>query len=205
MNSRKIPQIPKDQIKNLQFADVIYHLTDKNVLKFETSVEDKWVAEIYEIAKQFVIDNQKITLKKRNNEIGLDVQKRFKDCLLKTDNLIVENSKGGYPDYIIKIKGYPSLYLECKSFEKGAEKDTLRSFYISPSVKKSILEDGYHLVIAFEFDKINNNKYYRLIKCIIVDCFDLIDIKLKYEFNACNRDLYSLEKKYEYNIVSPIE
>lgn len=199
--------IPDHQLMGLRFEDVIKKLADKTVLEYDdnTSKLEPLITWLKERAKEFVDAEKDKEYKARNNEIGIDIQNNFFEALNKSikDGWTINKSSKGYPDYIFEKDDCNDLYLECKAYERisqseSKEQDTLRSFYLSPSVKETVKKDGYHFVIGFEFTKDDSDMKYNITKCTIIDSHSLSELKLKFEFNTNNKHMYSSKKIYIY-------
>ena len=96
----------------------------------------------------------------------------------------------GYPDLEFTAGGR-AFYLEVKAFSSGTERSTQRTFYLSPSDDFKVTRDAFHLLLACEIVPVGEDTYsLRSVKWL-----DLrnLEVRLKHEFNASNRDLYSDE------------
>jgi len=198
--------IPDTQLTGLRFEEVINKLTRKTVLKYndETSELKPLITWLKKRAEEFVNAEKGKQKKARNNEIGIDIQNNFFEALTKSiiKDWTIKKSSKGYPDYIFENEGN-DLYLECKAYERISgsetkEQDTLRSFYLSPSITETVKKDGYHFVIGFEFTKDDRKEEYTITKCTIIDSYLLTELKLKYEFNTNNLHMYTRDKIYTY-------
>lgn len=101
-----------------------------------------------------------------------------------------ESQRSGYPD--LRVEHLPSgsvAYLDPKLFEAKSIKSTFRTFYFEPSQENSkVTEDALHLLVGFPHD--GKTGEWTFAKPHLVDLFDLT-VKLKTEFSASNKDLYS--------------
>lgn len=93
----------------------------------------------------------------------------------------------GYPDLEASCDGR-SFYIEIKAFSPGTRDSTQRSFYLSPSPDFKVTRDAFHLLVACEIVPVEAGSW----KVGSVRWLDLRDLEvgLKHEFNASNRDLY---------------
>jgi hypothetical protein len=94
----------------------------------------------------------------------------------------------GYPD-LFAVKGSDYFYLEIKTYSPKTENSSQRTFYISPSEDFKVSRDGYHLLLAFSTEEIEEGVY-SLSGFKLLDLFSL-ECQLKLEFNASNKDLYN--------------
>jgi len=94
----------------------------------------------------------------------------------------------GYPDLEFMAQGR-AFYLEIKAFSPGTERSTQRTFYLSPSDDFKVTRDAFHLLLACEIVPVGEDTY----RLQSVKWLDLrkLECRLKHEFNASNRDLYS--------------
>jgi len=167
------------------FRDIVKHKTGHNIIKAtpELLEECKTIAnKAYDV---FVDTHENNVFPcKRPNEAGNYMETMF-DKL--GDNRIIKpiNSFG-----IMKATGYPdrelidTAYLEIKLIEEGSEQSTFRSFFISTLDK--ITKSQPHILIAFTHKNMIISKE----KPKIVDLYD-IKLKVKVEYNTCNKTLYS--------------
>ncbi len=93
----------------------------------------------------------------------------------------------GYPDLEF-MAGGRAFYLEIKAFSPGTERSTQRTFYLSPSDDFKVTRDAFHLLLACEIVAEGEDTY----RLQSVKWLDLsrLEVRLKHEFNASNRDLY---------------
>jgi hypothetical protein len=87
------------------------------------------------------------------------------------------------------VKGSDYFYLEIKTYSPKTENSSQRTFYISPSEDFKVSRDGYHLLLAFSTEEIEEGVY-SLSGFKLLDLFSL-ECQLKLEFNASNKDLYN--------------
>ena len=98
----------------------------------------------------------------------------------------------GYPDLEFKA-GDRAFYLEVKAFSSGTERSTQRTFYLSPSDDFKVTRDAFHLLLACEIVSVGQDTYgLRSVKWLDLHA---LECRLKHEFNASNRDLYSDENE----------
>lgn len=103
-----------------------------------------------------------------------------------------DTQRSGYPD--LRVEHLPSksvAYLDPKLFENKSIKSSFRTFYFEPSQENSkVTEDALHLLIGFPHDGKTREWTFGTPK--LVDLSELT-VKLKTEFSASNKDLYSGE------------
>lgn len=101
-----------------------------------------------------------------------------------------EPQRSGYPD--LRVEHLPTgtiAYLDPKLFEDKSIKSSFRTFYYEPGGTNSkVTEDALHLLIGFPHNGKTREWTFGTPK--LVDLSDLT-VKLKAEFSASNKDLYS--------------
>jgi hypothetical protein len=98
--------------------------------------------------------------------------------------------RSGYPDLVItdELTG-EVYYLDPKLLERGSEKSSLRTFYFEPKDQTlKITQDAAHLLVGIEHDGVDGN--WKFTGFYLVDLFSL-KVRLKAEFQAPNKDVYS--------------
>lgn len=131
----------------------------------------------------------------RVNEAGLQVEDILVECLRAQgfQAKVPRTQSGvqravGYPDIELQRDGLIT-YLEVKVYSSHTEQSSQRTFYLSPSKDPKITTDASHLLAAFTLVSDQPDRY-RAVGYKLVDLYNL-DCRLKYEFNASNRDLYT--------------
>lgn len=99
--------------------------------------------------------------------------------------------RSGYPD--LELVHGPSgrtVYLDPKLFETGSRDGSLRTFYFQPDTTGGgkVRRDAHHLLVGFEHD--GRDGAWRFLGWHLVDLTRL-EVRLKSEFQASNRDLYA--------------
>jgi hypothetical protein len=189
--------------KNSKYTAVIKALTGFEVLPFDLSSEknNQLLESLSKAASEACEKAHTETIvTARPNEAGNMIEPFLVDAL-KLSGLEAGNPRcrsgalksSGYPD--IEIKGLETrVYIDCKTYAASNQYSTLRSFYLSPSKDPKITSDAYHFLISFELKEIgikNQKKVFVPVSWKIYSLDDTLDIKLKCEFNASNKDLYS--------------
>jgi len=201
-NNRELKDIIKNMkttISNLTLGLVINSLTLKEVILFDTNTEEDQIIlqKLKQIGEQAKYSfNQSAKNKNiRVNEVGHALKEYIREISQSVEDIKVSsplNEKGkgqhsGYPDFELQYKD-KIYYLECKTFNKNEKKQTLRSFYLSPSNSMKITKDAVHLLISFCMN--SDSDIYRIESFEILSICNL-SLKVKYEFNASNKSIYS--------------
>jgi len=97
-----------------------------------------------------------------------------------------KRQSAAYPDIKIKTKKDP-IYLEVKTYSEQSKKQSLRSFYLSPSKNPKVTETAFHLAVAFEI--VQQGKLFYPKAFQIIDLYGL-ECDMKVEFNSDNKRLY---------------
>ena len=107
--------------------------------------------------------------------------------------------RSGYPDLeVTDLKSGDVYYLDPKLMERGSVDSSLRTFYFEPKDGTlKITADAAHLLLGIEHD--GNDGEWKFLGYRLVDLSEL-KVKLKAEFQASNRGVYSgrsvLEEKF---------
>lgn len=109
------------------------------------------------------------------------------------------SQRSGYPDLkIIDEETGDVYYLDPKLMERGSANSSLRTFYFEPKDRTlKILDDATHLLIGIEHD--GNDGDWEFLGYRLVDLSKL-KVRLKAEFQASNRDMYTEESVLEMRI-----
>ncbi|WOO41268.1 hypothetical protein [Rubellicoccus peritrichatus] len=178
--------------ERVPLRQIIPSMTGYNVLDWDGEEGD---------AFSQVMENTFLKLRKegvkagRVNEAGLDVEQvlieELKAAGFSADTPMAQSGKRrsvGYPDVEVR-KGDQLFYLEVKTYNDDNVSSSQRTFYLSPSKDPKITGDGFHLLAAFSLKHEGDERYiatgYKLLDIASLEC------RLKYEFNASNRDLYT--------------
>ena len=111
----------------------------------------------------------------------------------------------GYPDVCVEEPDGRTSYLEIKTYNRANINTTQRSFYFSPPSRGSkVTRDARHLLAAFEIVKERKpmGDVYRPVHWKLLT-LEGLKVKLKYEFNASNRDLYQSDLTLAEGSVAP--
>ena len=188
----------------IPFTLAIKALTGFEVLNFDPSLdENKKLLERLSNAAQ--LGGQKAfqqgIFTARPNEAGNHIEPFVVDALrhvgLKADKPVSKSGKkkaAGYPDIQIEDERGRTVYLDCKTYSTLTKDQTFRTFYFSPSGDPKITREAFHLLMGFELD-ISEREGKRAFIPISwqIYTFDKLLIRVKHEFNASNRELYTRE------------
>lgn len=101
-----------------------------------------------------------------------------------------KTQRSGYPD--LRVQHHPTetiAYLDPKLFSASSIKSSFRTFYYEPSLEHAkVTENALHLLVGFPHD--DKTHQWTFFTPKLVDLSDL-QVTLKTEFSASNRDLYS--------------
>jgi len=104
-----------------------------------------------------------------------------------------KEQRTGYPDLRIEhVESGRITYLDPKLFEGKSRASTLRSFYykLASSASSKITEEAHHLLLGFPHDGVDGQ--WTFVGWELLD-LSALEVRLKAEFQASNRDLYSGE------------
>lgn len=193
-------------IQGIPFHIVIKALAGKKVLKIDLNNNNdrKLIEKLSHVAEIAGKKANKIGIyRNRPNEVGNDIEPYVKDAL-KNMGFYPETPKRGdgrrqatgYPDIYFKDDIGRHIYLECKTYNKENIDTTQRAFYLSPSVtgESKVTHDAPHLIISFEIKQIlrDNKRCYTPVAWKLVDIYSM-NLDIKHEFNASNREIYRQE------------
>jgi len=192
-------------LTNIPFPLVIQAISGHYVIPFDPSNKEdldlleKIETAVKEAGKQMVLNG---VYARRVNEIGNAVEPFVREALnqlgLNADKPADKNGNkqaAGYPDLCIRVNNKTN-YIECKTYSEETEHSSQRSFYLSPSDKFKVNEDGHHFIVSYEMVRIGSNGLkgdrYKPVRWRILSLEKLL-VDVKYEFNTSNRELYSKE------------
>ncbi|MDB4754367.1 hypothetical protein OAF84_03715 [Akkermansiaceae bacterium] len=150
------------------------------------------------VSKELSLEGSPAHEKRRINEVsalfenalksGLDALPDFSCQIPPTST--GKQQRSGYPD--LRVEHLPTqtvAYLDPKLFQHDSQQSSLRTFYYEATSESSkVTEDALHLLLGFPHD--GNNGQWKFGKAKLVDLSGL-SLKLKVEFSASNKDLYS--------------
>jgi hypothetical protein len=193
-----------EPMKGIPFPVCIKALTGCTVLVFDPSVDQNkilldYLTKAAQLGGQMAFEEGIYTA--RPNEAGNHIEPFVIDALrqvgLKTDKPISKSGKkkaAGYPDIQLEDKFKRTVYLDCKTYNTLTKDQSFRTFYFSPSKDPKITRDAFHLLMSFELTT-EERKGKRAFIPISWQIYTLekLQIQIKHEFNASNRELYTRE------------
>ena len=192
----------KKKITPRPLHEVIHDICGKKVIRFKkTNQQDKDLKNAIERACKNTCKDLKTNpiVANRPNEVGNKIEPYVMKFLNKIKGYTASRPRdkvNGYPDILLKEPDGRYTYIECKTYNKDKIKQTLRSFYLSPSEKFKVEHDALHLVVAFEMYQAGQKKY-QAAGFKIIDAYNL-PCTLKLEWNSNNKLLYELPPLLEY-------
>lgn len=103
-----------------------------------------------------------------------------------------KEQRSGYPDLRIEhLESKIVAYLDPKLYEQKSRNSSFRTFYHEPRKETSkVQDDAHHFLLGFAHD--GNDGNWRFLNWELIDLAKL-QVRLKAEFQASNRDLYLKE------------
>jgi len=193
-----------EPMKGIPFPVAIKALTGCNVLAFAPSLDqNKRLLE--QLSKSAQLGGQKAfqegIFTARPNEAGNHIEPFIVESLkqggLKADKPTSKKGRkkaAGYPDIQIEDQIGRVVYLDCKTYNTKTKNQSFRTFYFSPSEDPKITKDAFHLLMSFELDTAERKGKRAFIPISWqIYTLDRLQIQVKHEFNASNRELYTKE------------
>jgi hypothetical protein len=170
------------RVRSIPFSYVIEMTTGHKVIPL--SEEDKEVIdEIFEAACAILKEVKEEDYSElRPNEISNRLEDKLRS---KLEGVIPENKVAGYPNIMIE-RGGKVYYVEVKLAEVEQLNSSFRTFYYEPVEFAKVTRDARHVLVGFL------HKAKSVIGFKIVD-LSKINVNLKSEFNANNKELYKRE------------
>ena len=190
-----------EQTKVLPFPLVVQAMTDHAVYPIRADAEDdiKLLGILSRSCIAAVAHSRENPITTNHpNDVSVHVEKILQNELwhrgAKTEIPQKEKGRsgGGYPDRIIWLKkDFPS-YLEIKvSREENIGAGSARNFFYQPTADSKIRYSARHLLAGFTIREIKE-KQWELTRWKITDLW-FLQVKLKPEYNADNREIYKSE------------
>ena len=189
--------------RSFSFAEVAGAASGKKIIPFDP--ENEGHAAIMNALKKS-LDAAMVTMNSADSPTNdlrriNEASRFFEDALLASLNAIdtltceiPKNRQGkeqrsGYPDLLITHKPTNSkIYLDPKLYEKKSRQSSFRTFYFEPRERTlKITEDAVHLLVGIAHD--GKDGAWTFTSWEITDLAHL-QVRLKAEFQASNRDLY---------------
>lgn len=197
----------EQDLASVLFADVVKAATGKQVFPLHptNAVDAELLAKIGRaldaVLQKMNTPESAAQQKRRINEMSALFETAMKEALNAVEGFDCDfpklasgaHQRSGYPDLrLVDKKSGRILYLDPKLFERGSRSSTLRTFYYEPKQPTNkILDDAHHLVVGFEHDGKADGAW-KFLGWELVD-LSAFRVKLKAEFQASNRDLYTPE------------
>ncbi|MGZ8363414.1 MAG: hypothetical protein ACXW3D_05980 [Caulobacteraceae bacterium] len=190
-------------IKGVPFNVVIKTLADHEVIPIDRECEqDRLLIESLTRAAHIVGESVRVKpiCRPRPNEVGNDIETYILAALAEvgltgsrpTSKLGLGQAVG-YPDILITDASGRHTYLEAKIYSAKTADSSMRSFYLSPSDRFKVSNDGRHLLMAFEMVRTpiagGELSEFRAKAFKLVDLYELV-CDVKQEFQSDNRRLY---------------
>lgn len=191
MDYSQLHKIAKLNNKKFPFTEVIRQIENCEVLQFSN---ETLLALLKKACHNTITPVNNIEFSGRPNEFGNIVANLY---ALECKNLGLayqkpKDSKGkgkenGYPDALLHFENH-YYYIELKTCEESKQKQTLRTFFYSPSHNSKIIHDASHILICFLTTKKNG-------ALLLTGDFHIVDmyekeVTLKLEYNSNNKALY---------------
>ncbi len=197
----------KEQLSQLPFRDVIFHVTGKKVIAIDRANEtDQRVlktigAALDEVVQQMNAPDSPVQSAARINEVSSFFETRIRELLNATPGLTCDfpktaegrTQRSGYPDLrLVDEASGRVYYLDPKLFAAKSRTSSFRTFYFEPKrATNKVLDDGVHLILGFEHEP-RQDGHWNFSRWDIVDLAGF-QVKLKAEFQGSNRDMYRPE------------
>ncbi|KUK32081.1 MAG: hypothetical protein XD63_0672 [Thermoanaerobacterales bacterium 50_218] len=193
-----------EPLKGIPYPVAIKALTGCKVLSFDLSIKEN--QELLELLKTAAHLAGSEAYKKgiftgRPNEAGNHMEPFVVSALrklgLRADKPRSRSGKikvVGYPDIEIIDNRGKIIYLDCKTYNTDTKNQSFRTFYFSPSRDPKITRDAFHLLLSFELTREAREAEMAFVP-ISWQLYTLenLQVQVKHEFNASNKDLYKEE------------
>lgn len=193
-----------EPLKGIPFSVAIKAISGFKVLAFDSSI-DKNKKLLDQLSKAAQIGgkdafDEGITTARPNeagNRIEPFIVKALKQVGLTAGKPLSKSGKkkaAGYPDIQIEDTEGRTVYLDCKTYNTLTKDQSFRTFYFSPSKDPKITKDAFHLLMSFELDTADRKSKRAFVPISWqIYTLDKLLIQVKHEFNASNKDLYTIE------------
>jgi hypothetical protein len=196
-----------DQLGRITLAELVETTSGRKVLPFQPD-KDKVCSAILQAVQHALTEALKLAnvpesplrKTKRINETSKFFEDQLLALLSSTSGFVCEipktaegkEQRSGYPDLRLTHQETGRItYLDPKVYAAASEDSSFRTFYFEPSEGRGkINDDAHHLILGIRHDGKTGRWTYTGWK--IVDVSQL-ELQLKSEFNASNRDLYRPE------------
>ena len=188
-------------LKGIPFSEVLAATTGKKILPIDPSKDQAWLKKLGAILD--------LTLAKLNDPAHpmhtagrINEASRFIEDELLAECAKVEGwscgipkttageeQRSGYPDLRLVLEDGSVVYLDPKLFATDSRASSFRTFYYEPKTTTSkVQDDARHLLVGVHHNEAQGGQL-RLEGWDLVDV-SRIQVQLKAEFQASNRDMY---------------
>ena len=190
-------------IEDVPFATVVRALTGRRIIPLDAESDAALLVRLRRAMSRAAERAHHEGLRaRRPNEAGNAIEVYVKSALRDEGFAadVPRTSSGrrqaaGYPDVQVTHGESRTIYLEVKTYQRRTANTTQRSFYFSPTAHSKILVDANHVLVGFEMvrERDPQGQVFRPVAWRLVDLSSL-RVRLKYEFNASNRQIYGKGK-----------
>ncbi|RKZ01998.1 MAG: hypothetical protein DRQ10_01050 [Candidatus Hydrothermota bacterium] len=193
-----------EPLKGVPYSIAIKALTGCEVLKFDpTDKRNTELLNLLESAAQIAGDKayREGIFTRRPNEAGNRMEAFVLSALKKVGlSARKPHTRSGR----VKVAGYPDIeitdtygrvvYLDCKTYSTTTKTQTFRTFFFSPSKDPKITKDAFHMLLSFELTREQREGKSAFVP-VSWQLYTLenLQVQVKHEFNASNKDLYKPE------------
>ena len=190
-------------VRKFSFGEVVNAASDKQVIPFDPdNPNHQFIAKkLHSALDDALIHMSRPDAPVRDLRRINEASRFFEDYLLKALNEVPELScavpanrqgkeqRSGYPDLLITHAASGTIfYLDPKLYEEKSRQSSLRTFYFEPRERTlKINHNAVHLLVGIAHD--GNDGAWTFTRWEVVDLSHL-QVRLKAEFQASNRDLY---------------
>jgi len=194
----------QEPLKRIPYPIAIRALTGRQVLAFDLSVRaNRELLELLRTAAHTACEeaHRKGIFARRPNEAGNHIEP-FVVSALRSTGLSAEKPRtrtgrakaAGYPDIEVRGPKGTIIYLDCKTYSAATRNQSFRTFYFSPSREPKITKDAFHLLLSFELTRQDRGGKMAFVPASWqLYTLEKVEVQVKHEFNASNRDLYRSE------------
>ncbi len=191
-------------LRGIPYPVAIKVLTGYEVLHFDLSNEENQkLLERLKSAAQIATNEayKEGIFTERPNEAGNHIEPFVIEALKEVGFMAAKphTKKGkikvaGYPDIEIMDELGRYIYLDCKTYNSATKNQSFRTFYFSPSEDPKITKDAFHLLLSFELtqEEREGKKAFVPVSWQLYT-LEKLELQVKHEFNASNKDLYKSE------------
>jgi hypothetical protein len=191
-------------LRGIAFSEVLVATTGKKIIPVDPATDKQWLEKLGAI-----LDRTLAKLNEPNHPIHsagrINEASRFIEDELKAECAGVEGwacgipktsageeQRSGYPDLRLVLEDGSVVYLDPKLFATDSRASSFRTFYYEPKTTTSkVHDDARHLLVGVHHNEARGGQ-------LRFEGWDLVDVsrinvQLKAEFQASNRDMYRHE------------